>query len=87
VNGSEEVFATLVLRNKSNKNVSSVRVQVTFKSTTGQEVGQSYDFTKNLVPDEINVKGPNIVEARLKWPTGASLKSCQVTLVKADYTN
>jgi hypothetical protein len=87
VNGAEEVFATLVLRNKSNKNVSNARVKVTFKSTNGQEVGKTYDFARNLVPDEMNVKGPNIVEARLAWPTGASLKSCQATLEKADYTN
>jgi hypothetical protein len=87
VNGKEEVFATLVLRNKSNKSVSNARVKVTFKSTNGQEVGNTYDFARNLVPDELNVKGPNIVEARLAWPTGASLKSCQATLEKADYTN
>lgn len=87
VNGVEEVFATLVLRNKSNRGVSNVRVQVTFKSTSGQEVKQSFDFAKNLVPDELNVKGPNIVEARLKWPNGAALKSCQAALEKADYTN
>jgi hypothetical protein len=87
INGVEEVFATLVLRNKSNKGVSNVRVKVTFRSITGQEVGQTYNFATNLVPDEVNVKGPNIVEARLTWPTGASLKSCQATLEKADYTN
>ena len=87
VNGSEEVFATLVLRNKSNKGVSNARIKVTFKSTNDQEVGKTYDFAKNLVPDEINVKGPNLVEARLTWPTGASLRSCQATLENVVYTN
>ena len=85
--GAEEVFATLVLRNKSNKNVTSVKLSVTFKNTLGQEVSQTYDFVPNLVPDAVNVKGPNIVETRLKWTSGKNLKSCQSKLENVVYTN
>ena len=85
--GAEEVFATLVLRNKSNKNVTSVKVSVTFKNTLGQEAGQTYDYVPNLVPDAVNVKGPNLVEARLKWTSGKNLRSCQAKLENVIYTN
>jgi hypothetical protein len=87
VNGSEEVFAPLVLRNKSNKNVNTVRVQVSFKNTLDQEVSQTFDFTSNIVPDEVNFKGPNIIEARSKWTAGWVLKSCTAQLQDVGYTN
>ncbi len=87
VNGNEEVFANLILRNKSNKNVTSVKVNVTFKNTLGQEIVQTFEFTKNLIPDEVNFKGPNLVEARLKWANSKNLKSCQVTLENVVYAN
>jgi hypothetical protein len=84
---AEEVFATLVLRNKSNKNVTNVKVSVTFKNSLGQEAGQTYDFVPNLVPDAVNFKGPNLVEARLKWASGKNLKSCQSKLENVVYAN
>jgi hypothetical protein len=87
VNGNEEVFANLVLRNKSNKNVISVKVTVTFKNRLGQEATQTFDFATNLIPDEVNFKGPNLVEARLKWANSKNLKSCQATLENVVYTN
>jgi hypothetical protein len=87
VNGSEEVFANLILRNKSNKSVISVKVTVNFKNTLEQEATQTFDFTKNLIPDEVNFKGPNLVEARLKWANGKNLKSCQATLENVIYAN
>ena len=87
VNGSEEVFANLVLRNKSNKNITSVKVTVIFKNTLEQEATQTFDFARNLVPDEMNFKGPNLVEARVKWANGKNLKSCQATLENVVYTN
>ena len=87
VNGSEEVFANLVLRNKSNKNVTSVKVTVTFKNTLGQEATQTFEFARNLIPDEVNFKGPNLVEARLKWANGKNLKSCQAKLENVIYAN
>jgi hypothetical protein len=87
VNGNEEVFANLILRNKSNKNVTSVKVTVTFKNRLGQEATQTFDFATNLIPDEVNFKGPNLVEARLKWANSKNLKSCQATLENVVYTN
>jgi hypothetical protein len=87
VNGNEEVFANLILRNKSNKNVISVKVTVTFKNLLGQQATQTFEFTKNLIPDEVNFKGPNLVEARLKWANGKNLKSCQTTLENVVYAN
>jgi hypothetical protein len=87
VNGNEEVFANLILRNKSNKNVTSVKVTVTFKNTLGQEATQTFDFARNLIPDEANFKGPNLVEARLKWANGKNLKSCQAKLENVVYAN
>jgi hypothetical protein len=87
VNGAEQVFATLVLRNKSNKNVTSLKVQVTFKNTLGKEITQTFDYLKNLLPDAVNFKGPNLVEAKLNWPTGSVLKSCQAKLESVVYAN
>jgi hypothetical protein len=87
VNGNEEVFANLILRNKSNKNVISVKVTVTFKNALGQEATQTFDFARNLIPDEVNFKGPNLVEARLKWANSKNLKSCQVKLENVVYAN
>jgi hypothetical protein len=84
---AEEVFATLVLRNKSNKNVTAVKITVTFQNTLGQQASQTYDFVPNLVPDTVNFKGPNIVEARLKWASGKNLKSCQSKLENVVYSN
>jgi hypothetical protein len=87
INGSDEVYANLILRNKSNKNVTSLKVSVTFKDKLGQETTQAFDFTRNLVPDELNFKGPNLVEARMKWANGKNLKSCQATLEGVVYAN
>ena len=87
VNGDEEVFANLILRNKSNKNVTSLKVTVSFKNTLEQEATQTFDFARNLVPDEMNFKGPNLVEARVKWANGKNLKSCQARLENVVYTN
>jgi hypothetical protein len=87
VNGNEEVFANLLLHNKSNKNVISLKVTVTFKNTLGQANKQTFDFTTNLVPDEVNFKGPNLVQARLKWANSKNLRSCQATLENVVYAN
>jgi maltose-binding protein MalE len=87
VSGPQEVYATLVLRNKSNKNVSNVKVQVTFKNALEQEVVQSFDFANTVIPDATNVKGPNLVQAKVTWPTAWVLKACQSKLENVVYTN
>jgi maltose-binding protein MalE len=87
VSANQEVYATLVLRNKSNKNVSSVKVTVTFKNTLNQEVAQVFDFNNVLVPDVSNVKGPNLVQANVVWPNNWVLQACQSKLENVVYTN
>jgi hypothetical protein len=87
INGAQEVYATLVLRNKSNKNVSALKVQVTFKNSLDQEVVQSFEFKNTLIPDSANVKGPNLVEAKVTWPANWVLKACQSKLENVTYTN
>jgi maltose-binding protein MalE len=87
VSGPQEVYATLVLRNKSNKNVSNVKVQVTFKNALEQEVVQSFDFANTVIPDVTNVKGPNLVQAKVTWPNTWVLKTCGSKLENVVYTN
>jgi hypothetical protein len=87
VAGTESVFTNLILRNKSNKNVTSVQGVVTFANTAGQSVVQNFKITKNLIPDQVNVNGPNVYPVNQTWQAGWLLKSCTVKVDQVDYSN
>ena len=86
VAGTESVVTNLILRNKSNKNVTGVQGAVTFTSTTGQSVVQSFKIAKTLIPDQANVNGPNVFPVGQTWQAGWILKTCTVAVERVEYS-